>query len=156
MEQFISLISDILIEYGYWGMFIAAFIAGSVFPFSSEAVMAGLQVAGLNPIQLLIWGTTGNIAGSMFNYWIGSLGKMEWIEKYLGVKKKQMDKAERFIKGKGSWIAFLSFLPVIGDAILVVLGLMRANPVIVTISMTLGKLARYAILVATTLKLISL
>ena len=62
----------------------------------------------------------------------------------------------RFIRGKGSWIAFLSFLPVIGDAILVVLGLMRANAIIVAISMTLGKLARYAILVATTLKLISL
>ena len=67
MEQFISLISDILIEYGYWGMFIAAFIAGSVFPFSSEAVMAGLQVAGLNPIQLLIWGTIGSEAWEKWN-----------------------------------------------------------------------------------------
>ena len=77
---------ELLIQYGYWGMFIAAFIAGSVFPFSSEAVMAGLQLAGLNPMSLLIWGTLGNVAGSMFNYWIGSLGKMEWIEKYLHVK----------------------------------------------------------------------
>ena len=57
---------ELLIQYGYWGMFIAAFIAGSVFPFSSEAVMAGLQLAGLNPMSLLIWGTLGNVAGSMF------------------------------------------------------------------------------------------
>ena len=55
--------SDILIQYGYTGMFVAAFIAGSVFPFSSEAVMAGLQLAGLEPISLLIWGTAGNVAG---------------------------------------------------------------------------------------------
>ena len=137
-------------------MFISAFLAGTVLPFSSEAVLLACIGLGLDPILSTVSTTAGNALGGLTCYWIGHLGKMEWIEKYLGVKKKQMDKAERFIKGKGSWIAFLSFLPVIGDAILVVLGLMRANPVIVTISMTLGKLARYAILVATTLKLISL
>ena len=145
-----------LTEWGYWGMFISAFLAGTVLPFSSEAVLLACIGLGLDPILSTLSTTAGNALGGLTCYWIGHLGKMEWIEKYLGVKKKQMDKAERFIKGKGSWMAFLSFLPVIGDAILVVLGLMRANAFIVTISMTLGKLARYAILVATTLKLISL
>lgn len=145
-----------LTEWGYWGMFISAFLAGTVLPFSSEAVLLACIGLGLDPILSTLSTTAGNALGGLTCYWIGHFGKMEWIEKYLGVKKKQMDKAERFIKGKGSWIAFLSFLPVIGDAILVVLGLMRANALIVTISMTLGKLARYAILVATTLKLISL
>ncbi|SCH79101.1 Inner membrane protein yqaA [uncultured Bacteroides sp.] len=145
-----------LTEWGYWGMFISAFLAGTVLPFSSEAVLLACIGLGLDPVLSTLSTTAGNALGGLTCYWIGHLGKMEWIEKYLGVKKKQMDKAERFIKGKGSWIAFLSFLPVIGDAILVVLGLMRANAIIVAISMTLGKLARYAILVATTLKLISL
>lgn len=145
-----------LTEWGYWGMFISAFLAGTVLPFSSEAVLLACIGLGLDPILSTLSTTAGNALGGLTCYWIGHLGKMEWIEKYLGVKKKQMDKAERFIRGKGSWIAFLSFLPVIGDAILVVLGLMRANAIIVAISMTLGKLARYAILVATTLKLISL
>ena len=62
MDQLFTTITDILIDYGYWGMFIAAFIAGSVFPFSSEAVMAGLQLAGLAPLPLFIWGTIGNVA----------------------------------------------------------------------------------------------
>lgn len=145
-----------LTEWGYWGMFISAFLAGTVLPFSSEAVLLACIGLGLDPVLSTLSTTAGNALGGLTCYWIGHLGKMEWIEKYLGVKKKHMDKAERFIKGKGSWIAFLSFLPVIGDAILVVLGLMRANAIIVAISMTLGKLARYAILVATTLKLISL
>ncbi len=145
-----------LTEWGYWGMFISAFLAGTVLPFSSEAVLLACIGLGLDPVLSTLSTTAGNALGGLTCYWIGHLGKMEWIEKYLGVKKKQMDKAERFIRGKGSWIAFLSFLPVIGDAILVVLGLMRANAIIVAISMTLGKLARYAILVATTLKLISL
>lgn len=67
-----------------------------------------------------------------------------------------MDRAERFIRGRGSWMALFSFLPVIGDAILIVLGWMRANVWIVTLSMTLGKLARYTILVAATLGVIDL
>lgn len=71
-------------------------------------------------------------------------------------RQKQLDKATRFIHGKGAWMALFSFLPVIGDAILIVLGLMRAHVGIVTISMTIGKLARYILLVAAALGLISL
>ena len=145
-----------LIDWGYLGMFISAFLAGTVLPFSSEAVLLACVGLGLDPVLSTLSTTAGNALGGFTCYWIGRLGKIEWIEKYLGVSSKQMKKAEKFIQGKGSWIAFLSFLPVIGDAILVVLGLMRANVWIVSVSMTAGKLARYAILVATTLKIISL
>ena len=62
-----------------------------------------------------------------------------------------MDKTIRFIHGRGSWMAFFSFLPVIGDALLIALGFMRGNVWITTIAMTIGKLARYAIIVATAL-----
>lgn len=79
---------------------------------------------------------------------------MEWIEKYFKVDQKQMDKATRFIHGRGSWMALFSFLPVIGDAILIVLGLMRANIWIVAVSMTVGKLLRYALLVVAALGII--
>lgn len=145
-----------LIDWGYLGMFISAFLAGTVLPFSSEAVLLACVGLGLDPVLSTLSTTAGNALGGFTCYWIGRLGKIEWIEKYLGVSSKQMNKAEKFIQGKGSWIAFLSFLPVIGDAILVVLGLMRANVWIVSVSMTAGKLARYAILVATTLKIIFL
>ena len=46
-----------LTQYGYWGMFLAAFLAGSVFPFSSEAVILALMATGLDPWQLMIYGT---------------------------------------------------------------------------------------------------
>ena len=59
---------DLLIQYGYVGMFLASLLAGSVFPFSSEAVMAGLLAAGLNPWPLVVYGTIGNVMGSLFNY----------------------------------------------------------------------------------------
>ena len=136
-----------LVSYGYMGILIAAFLAASILPFSSEAVMVGLQAAGLDPVALIAYGTIGNVLGSMFNYTIGRLGKMEWIEKYLHVKKEDLDKAHKFMAGKGAWMGLLSVIPVIGGVIPVALGLMRADVVIVVISVTISKLARYMLLV---------
>ena len=147
MDAFLQLLTD----WGYAGMFISAFLAGTILPFSSEAVLLACVGLGLDPVWSTISTTAGNALGGITCYWIGHLGKIEWIEKYLSVDKKQMDRAERFIRGRGSWMALFSFLPVIGDAILIVLGWMRANVWIVALSMTIGKLARYAILVAATL-----
>ena len=65
-----------LIDYGYMGMAISAFLAASILPFSSEAVMVGLLAAGLDMWALVAWGTVGNVLGSMFNYSIGRMGKM--------------------------------------------------------------------------------
>ena len=138
---------EFLLSYGYMGMLVAAFLAASILPFSSEAVMVGLQAAGLDPIFLIVYGTIGNVLGSMFNYTIGRLGKMEWIEKYLHVKKEDLDKAHRFMAGRGAWMGLLSLIPVVGDVITVALGLMRANVVIVVISVTISKLLRYVLLV---------
>lgn len=136
-----------LAGYGYVGMLLAAFLAGSFFPFSSEAVMLALMATGLDPWQLMIYGTIGNVLGSVFNYSVGRMGKLEWIEKYLHVKKKDLDKAERFMAGRGAWMGFFAFLPVLGSAITILLGLMRANVVISFISITLGKIFRYLILI---------
>lgn len=124
-------------------MLISAFIAGSFLPFSSEAVMTGLVAAGLEPFPLLIYATIGNWAGSMFNYVVGRMGKMEWVERYLHVKKENMEKAKRFMGRRGAWMGFFSFLPIIGTAICITLGLMRANPTISAISIFFGKVLRY-------------
>ena len=124
-------------------MLISAFIAGSFLPFSSEAVMTGLVAAGLEPLPLLIYGTIGNWAGSMFNYCVGRMGKMEWVERYLHVSQENMEKAQRFMGKRGAWMGFFAFLPVIGTAICITLGLMRANPSITAVSVFLGKVIRY-------------
>lgn len=142
MDSLITLLTD----YGYIGMFISAFLAGSIFPLSSEVVMLALMAAGLDPWQLVVYGTIGNTLGSMFNYWIGTLGRMDWIEKYLHVKKKDLDRARRFMAGRGALMGFFAFLPAIGEGITIVLGLMRANVALTVVSVTIGKLARYALL----------
>lgn len=143
MDAFIEL----LIDWGYWGMLIAAFLAGSFFPFSSEVVMVALNAAGLDPWQLVIYGTIGNVAGGMLNYGLGRMGKLKWIEKYLHVSRESMARAERFMAGHGAWMGFFAFLPVLGSAITIALGLMRSNIVITFIAITLGKIFRYIILI---------
>jgi len=140
-------IINLLTSYGYMGMLMAAFLAGSFFPFSSELVMVGLMATGLDPWQLMIYGTIGNVLGSVFNYCVGRLGKLEWVEKYLHVNKKDLDKAERFMAGRGAWMGFFAFLPVLGSAITIALGFIRANIVVTFISITLGKLLRYILLI---------
>lgn len=128
-------------------MLLAAFLAGSFFPFSSEAVMVALMATGLDPWQLMVYGTVGNVLGSVVNYFVGRMGKMEWIEKYLHVKKEDLEKAHRFMAGRGSWMGFFAFLPVLGSAITIALGLMRSNIVITFVAITLGKIFRYIILI---------
>ena len=140
---------DILIDFGYWGMLAAAFLAGSFFPFSSEAVMTALVAVGLDPVQLTIYATIGNVAGGLFNYGVGRMGRLDWIERYLHVSKESLDKATKFMGGHGAWMGFFAFVPILGSAITICLGLMRANIIISVISITLGKFIRYAILAYT-------
>lgn len=149
-----DLLTNFLSNYGYLGMLIAAFLAGSVFPFSSEAVMLALLAAGLNPAGLLAYGTVGNVAGSMFNYCVGRMGKMEWIEKYLRINPEKMENTRKFMKNKGAWGGLLSPLPIIGSVVTVTLGLMRANWPIVLLSVLISKLARYCILVYSAILLV--
>ena len=117
-----------LIDWGYWGMLAAAFLAGSFFPFSREAVMLALQAAGLN-------------------YRVARKGTLPWTERDLHVSPESIEKAERFMAGRGAWMGFFAFLPLLGSAITIALGLMRANVVISLISISLGKFLRYAVLV---------
>lgn len=135
-----------LSDLGYLGLFIAAFIAGSVVPFSSEVVLGVLLVAGFDPWTCVWVATAGNWLGGIFNFYLGYLGKIEWIHKYLHISQEKIDKMQAFLQGKGSLFAFFAFLPLIGHS-LVVLGLMRANRLGVFSSMLLGKFLRYFVLI---------
>lgn len=141
MEALIEIVAD----WGYWGLLVAAFVAGTVIPFSSEATMVALVALGLNPIGCVTVAAVGNTFGGMTCYWIGSLGKAEWIER-LGISHERMERAQRFLAGRGAWMAFFTFLPTIGEAIAVSLGLMRSNVRLTAIAMLLGKTARYTVI----------
>lgn len=135
-----------LIELGYLGLFVAAFLAATVVPFSSEAVFSALVFLGDFDLWTCVFvATAGNWLGGMTCYYLGRLGKLEWIEKFTGVKKDKIDKWTDKIQKYGNWMAFFSFLPGIGDVIAVASGYFRCNVWIVALSMLLGKFFRYVV-----------
>ena len=145
-----------LADWGYIGLFIATFLAGSILPFSSEIVLSALLAAGLDPWGCILTATAGNWLGGLTVYYIGRMGRMDWIEKYLRVKPEKLEKTQRFLHGKGALMAFFVFVPVIGDLIAVAFGLMRANIIMVAVSMLVGKFLRYYVWMELTLGAISL
>ncbi len=136
---------DQLADWGYVGMFISAFLAGSVVPANSELVMSGLMALGYDDWMLILFATVGNLLGGMTCYYLGYLGKMEWITKYMRVKEEKVERMHRFLEGRGAWLAVFVFVPFIGDIIIVVFGLMRSNFFIVSLAMLIGKFAKYVV-----------
>ena len=134
------------IQYGYYGLFFASFLAATILPISSEVIFIALLISDFNPILLLLSATLGNWLGGMTNYYLGYLGKSEWIEKYFHVSTDKIKQIKEKIYNKGAFMAFFCFLPAIGDIIGFALGFMRANAIIVNISMFIGKLFRYLVL----------
>lgn len=135
------------LDWGYWGLFFAAFLAGTVFPFSSEVVFAGGLYAGMDPWVALLVASSGNWIGGMTTFWFGHLGNLEWIEKYFRVNHARLLEWEHKVKKYGSYFAVLGWLPFVDVIILLALGFFRANPWYSAWWMLVGKVARYAVII---------
>ncbi|MCI6211984.1 YqaA family protein [Bacteroides heparinolyticus] len=146
MDTFIETLVQLLIDWGYPGLFFSALLAGSILPFSSEVVMVALVKVGLSPALCILAATLGNTIGGLTCYYMGHLGRIDWIEKYFKVKKEKIDKMQHFLQGKGALMAFFAFLPFVGEAIAIALGFMRSNLALTATSMFAGKLARYVVM----------
>lgn len=139
--------NEFFIQYGYFGMALASFLAGTFVPFSSEAVMGALLVTtGMDPWLTIMSGTIGNVLGSMFNYYIGRIWNINQIAHWMHVKVEKLQKTQNYVKNKGSWIALFSFLPTIGTCISIALGLLRANVWLVLVYSFIGKYIRYIVI----------
>ena len=146
MDAFINSVIQLLIDWGIPGLFLSALLAGSIVPFSSELVLVALVEVGLSPVTCVLAAALGNTLGGMTCYYMGHLGKVDWIEKYFKVKKEKVDRMEAFLQGKGALMAFFAFLPFVGEVIAIALGFMRSNIWLTTISMFAGKLRRYILM----------
>lgn len=138
---------DFLVEslsaYGYWGMGFMAFLSGSVLPLTSEVLLILLMGMGLNTFGLVLVSTIGNTIGGVTCYYTGRLVTKERVAKIFRVSDRRMHQADRIIQRYGFWASFLSFVPLIGTAILLTLGVMRADAFKVTLVMMIGKFMRY-------------
>ena len=84
------------------------------------------------PALCVLSATLGNTLGGMTCYYMGRLGRIDWIEKYFKVKREKIERMQHFLQGKGALMAFFAFLPFVGEAIAIALGFMRSNLMLTT------------------------
>ena len=144
--------TEILLQYGYWGLLIAAFLAATIIPFSSDVLLSAMIVAGFHPVELWIFAIIGNWAGGMVSYYMGRLGKWEWIEKYMGLKKAKVDRFHKRVKKYGPYVALVTWLPIIGDPMAIALGFARTPLAPTALFMFIGKGLRYVVIIWLTLQ----
>ena len=135
---------EFLESYGFLGLFTGSFLAASIVPFSSDVLIIGVLVAGMNPLLAFLWATAGNWLGGLTSYWIGHFGKWQWIEKWMGVSEEKLLRQKHWIDKHGSLIAFFSWVPFFGDVLSLGLGFYKVNFTKSAIFMLIGKAVRYA------------
>lgn len=132
-----------LLDLGYFGLFIGSLLAATVIPFSSDFLLIGMLAAGGNVLLTVIVASLGNWTGGMISYWMGHAGRWEWIERWFKVKPETLEKQKTRIDRWGAWLAFLSWLPLVGDLFALGLGFYKVNPWQVALFMLIGKTARF-------------
>jgi membrane protein YqaA with SNARE-associated domain len=136
---------ELLQNYGVLGLFFGAFFAATVIPFSSEVLLTGVLIAGVNPIHAFFAATLGNWIGGLTSYYVGHLGRWDIIERWFGVKEEKLVKQKARIEKYGSLIAFFTWLPLIGDLLAIGLGFYRIDVIKSAIFMLLGRSIRFAL-----------
>ena len=134
-----------LFDYSHWGLFLASFLAATVVPFSSEVILTVLIASGTDVYTAVLVASAGNWLGGMSSFAIGYLGKWEWIEKFLRIKRETIEKWHNRLYKRGAIFAFFCWVPGVGDIFAVGLGLLRSNIVITAVSMLAGKFLRYVV-----------
>lgn len=144
----VETIIDFFKDYGYWGMGLLSFLSGTIVPIASEVLQLFFLGLGLNAVGITLAATLGNTLGGITCFMLGFLAKKEWVLKFFKIPEKRMKRADVIIQKYGYWAAVISFTPVIGEVLLIVLGMLRVNSVKVIVVMALGKFIRYALITA--------
>jgi membrane protein YqaA with SNARE-associated domain len=136
---------DYFAELGYLGLFVAAFLAATILPLSSEVVLSILLLNGLSPIALVTVATIGNVFGSLTNYALGYWASLGVIKKWLKISEEEFVRAERRFEKYGLFSLCFAWVPVIGDPITVLAGILRIRLLWFLLLVTAGKLMRYIV-----------
>ncbi len=134
-----------LTDLGYWGLFTGSFLASTIIPMSADILLVGILALGGNVWICLIIATAGNWLGGLTSYWIGWLGRWEWIERWLKVKEEKLVRQKKNIDKYGVWLALFTWLPVAGDLFAIALGFYRIRPYASAFYMLVGRFARFLI-----------
>ncbi|SDU94335.1 YqaA family protein [Pseudomonas mucidolens] len=138
---------------GYAGLFISAFGAATLLPLQSETVLVALLLSGDYSLGwLLAIATLGNVLGSLVNWLLGRSVEHFKERRWFPLSATQLEKARGHYQRWGHWSLWLSWMPVIGDPLTLVAGVMREPLWRFLLIVSLAKAARYAVLAVLTLQ----
>ncbi len=148
----IPAMSEFLTTYGLWSLFFISFCASTLLPLGSEWLLVALLLQGSNPVATIAVATIGNSLGAGTNYLIGFYGG-DWLkEKVLRIDKNRQQRAEKWFNRYGSWSLLLAWLPIIGDPLCLVAGMLKTPLTRFSLLVTTGKGLRYSFLTVLTLQ----
>lgn len=135
---------QLLLDYGLFGLFVLSFLAATVFPVASEAGLAALILAGVDPLACVLSATAGNTLGAVTTWALGGLGSETLLGRFLRMSHARKEHARRLFARYGPWSLLLAWAPVIGDPLCFVAGLFGLPLTRFILPVLLGKFARYA------------
>lgn len=130
-----------------WPLFSSAFLSATLLPGSSEALLLFRLSEGGSWLPLVLIATAGNLLGSLVTYGMGRVGNIALHSRFLRIDEDDVRRAETWFRRWGLPSLLLAWLPVIGDPLCLVAGLVRVGPAVFLMLVGLGKLVRYAFLV---------
>lgn len=130
----------------YLSLFLTGFIAATLLPASSEALLVALYSQGLDSVMLWSVATAGNSLGSCVNWWLGTEIRRFQGRRWFPVSGQQLNKAERHFTRYGSWSLLFAWLPIIGDPLTFMAGILRVRFSLFVALVVIGKGARYAVI----------
>jgi membrane protein YqaA with SNARE-associated domain len=136
----------------YIGLFVAAFGAATILPLQSESVLVGLLLAGEQSVSLLVLvASVGNTAGSTVNWILGRYIERYRQHRWFPVSEAALTRAQHWYQRWGKWSLLLSWLPLVGDPLTIVAGVLRERLSVVVLLVAIAKTARYLVLTAAVL-----
>ena len=130
----------------YLSLFAISFLAATILPFSSELTLAGfIATSDYNNLLLLIVASFGNILGSVVNWTLGSYSRNLIKKKWFPFKETQIERPSKWFRKFGKWSLLFAWVPVVGDPLTLVAGILRVKFIDFIILVAIGKVSRYLI-----------
>lgn len=137
------------------GLFASAFLSATIIPGQSEAILMGLLLAGYSPALLLTLASIGNVLGSVLNWALGRGLEQYRDRRWFPVDAEALGRAQRWYGRYGKWTLLLSWVPIVGDPLTLVAGLMRERLGVFLVLVSLAKVGRYLVLMWVTLRYVT-
>ena len=130
--------------FAYLSLFIVSFLAATILPFSSEAILSTYLLSETyNKFLLIFFASFGNILGSIFNWFLGIYFLKFQDKKWFPFTNTQIDRSSRWFIKYGKWSLLFAWVPIIGDPITFIAGTMRIKFLIFLLLVSFGKIMRY-------------